>query len=115
MDELDDLRLRLRAFASDREWEVFHSPKNLAMALAAEGGELLEVFQWMTEAQSRALAPGAQSAAAEEMADVLLYLVRLADELGIDLIDAANRKLAKNAEKYPVDKARGNSRKSTEL
>ena len=113
--ELEDLRRRLRAFAAAREWEPFHSPKNLAMALAAEGGELLEVFQWLTEAQSRALPPAAQAAAAEEMADVLLYLVRLADELGIDLVDAANRKLAINAEKYPVDKARGTSRKSTEL
>ena len=115
MDELGDLRTRLRAFAAAREWERFHTPKNLVMALAAESGELLEVFQWMTEAQSRALAPAERAAAAEEMADVLLYLVRLADELGIDLVDAANRKLALNAEKYPVDKARGSSRKYTEL
>jgi NTP pyrophosphatase (non-canonical NTP hydrolase) len=115
MGELDDLRVRLRAFAAAREWEPFHSPKNLAMALAAEGGELLEVFQWMTEAQSRAPEPAERAAAAEEMADVLLYLIRLADELGVDLVAAANRKLAVNAEKYPVDKARGSRRKSTEL
>ena len=115
MNELDDLQGRLRAFAEEREWQAFHSPKNLAMALAAEGGELLEVFQWMTEAQSRALAPAERSAAAEEMADVLLYLLRLADVLDIDLIASANRKLALNAEKYPVDKARGSSRKYTKL
>ena len=115
MDELEHLRTRLREFATEREWGPYHSPKNLAMALAAESGELLEVFQWLTEAESRALAPAARAAAAEEMADVLLYLVRLADELGVDLVDAAKRKLAINAEKYPVDKARGSSRKYTEL
>jgi NTP pyrophosphatase (non-canonical NTP hydrolase) len=115
MRDLDDLRARLRDFAAEREWQAFHSPKNLAMALAAEGGELLEVFQWMTEAQSRAPEPAERAAAAEEMADVLLYLIRLADELGVDLLDAARRKLAINAAKYPVEKARGSRRKSTEL
>ncbi|HQU47701.1 MAG TPA: nucleotide pyrophosphohydrolase [Casimicrobiaceae bacterium] len=115
MNELDDLRAKLRAFATEREWERFHSPKNLAMALAAESGELLEVFQWLTEEQSRALDPAAQEAAAEEVADVLLYLVRLSDVLGIDLAAAAKRKLALNAVRYPVDKARGNRRKYTEL
>lgn len=115
MSDLDDLRARLRAFAAEREWETFHSPKNLAMALAAESGELLEVFQWLTEAQSRAPEPKAKAAAAEEIADVLLYLVRLADVLGIDLADAAARKLAVNAERYPVEKSRGNARKHDEL
>ena len=115
MTELEDLRERLRAFAAARDWGQFHSPKNLAMALSAEAGELLEVFQWLTEAQSRSLPPDAHAAASEEVADVLLYLIRLCDELGIDPIAAAQRKLVANAEKYPVDKARGNSRKHTEL
>ncbi len=113
--ELEALRRRLRAFAAERDWEQFHSPKNLAMALAAESGELLEVFQWLTEAQSRAPDAGVRAAAAEEMADVLLYLVRLADVMGVDLAEAAKAKLARNAEKYPADKARGSSRKYTEL
>jgi NTP pyrophosphatase (non-canonical NTP hydrolase) len=115
MTELESLRDELRAFAAARDWGQFHSPKNLAMALAAEAGELLEVFQWLTEAQSRSLPPDAQAAANEEVADVLLYLIRLCDELGIDPIAAAQRKLLANAAKYPVDKARGTSRKYTEL
>jgi dCTP diphosphatase len=115
MKELESLRDELRAFAAARDWGQFHSPKNLAMALSAEAGELLEVFQWLTEAQSRSLPPDAQAAAGEEVADVLLYLLRLCDELGIDPIEAARRKLVANAAKYPVDKARGTSRKYTEL
>jgi dCTP diphosphatase len=113
--DLESLRDQLRAFSAARDWDPFHSPKNLAMALAAESGELLEVFQWLTEAQSRSLDPVAQAAASEEIADVLLYLVRLSDTLGIDPIAAAQRKLLANAVKYPVDKARGNSKKYTEL
>lgn len=115
MTELDALRVRLAAFAAERDWGQFHSPKNLAMALAAESGELLEVFQWLTEEQSRALDPVAKHAAAEEMADMLLYLVRLADVSGVDLVTAANRKLALNAERYPVDKARGSNAKYDKL
>jgi NTP pyrophosphatase (non-canonical NTP hydrolase) len=115
MTELEGLREQLREFSAERDWEQFHSPKNLAMALAAEAGELLEVFQWLTEAQSRALEPGARAAASEEIADVLLYLVRLGDQLGVDPVAAAQRKLAENARKYPADKARGNARKYTEL
>ncbi|HUP28828.1 MAG TPA: nucleotide pyrophosphohydrolase [Usitatibacter sp.] len=113
--DLQRLRDELRAFAAARDWDQFHSPKNLAMALSAEAGELLEVFQWLTEAQSRALTPEARAAAGEEMADVLLYLVRLGDQLGIDPVAEAQRKLAANAEKYPVEKARGNAKKYTEL
>ena len=115
MTEIDRLREQLRAFAEARDWEKFHSPKNLAMALAAEAGELLEVFQWMTEPQSRDLPPDARARASEEIGDVLLYLVRLADTLGIDPIDAANRKIVTNAARYPADKARGSSKKYTEL
>ena len=115
MTDLEDVRDRLREFAAARDWEQFHSPKNLAMALAGEAGELLEIFQWLTEEQSRNLDPKAHAAAGEEIADVLLFLVRLADQLGVDPIAAAHRKLAVNAEKYPVEKARGTSKKYNEL
>jgi len=115
VNDLEHLRDQLREFAAARDWDQFHSPKNLAMALAAEAGELLEVFQWLTEAQSRSLDATAAAAASEEIADVLLYLIRLSDTLGIDLIAGAKRKLVANSEKYPVDKARGSSRKYTEL
>ena len=112
---LDDLREQLRKFAADRDWDQFHSPKNLAMALSAEAGELLEIFQWLSEAQSRELTPEQHAAAADEIADVLLYLVRLSDRLQIDPIAAASHKMLMNADKYPVDKSRGNSRKYTKL
>ena len=115
MTELEALREELRRFAAARDWDQFHSPKNLAMALSAEAAELLEIFQWLTEEQSRRLAPAAKAAAADEIADVLLYLIRLGDKLGIDPIAAAQRKMVANAEKYPPDKARGTARKYTEL
>jgi dCTP diphosphatase len=113
--EIASLREQLRAFAAARDWEQFHSPKNLAMALSAEAGELLEIFQWLSEDQSRRLTSEALAATSDEVADVLLYLIRLCDQLGIDPIVAANRKLVANAAKYPADKARGNSKKYTEL
>jgi len=113
--ELETLRDDLRKFSAARDWEQFHSPKNLAMALSAEAGELLEVFQWLTEEQSRNLEPKAMAAVGEEIADVLLYLVRLGDQLGVDPVAAAQRKLAENERKYPADKARGNALKHTEL
>ena len=115
MTDLERLRDQLREFAAARDWDQFNSPKNLAMALSVEAAELLEIFQWLTEEQSRQLSPRANAAAGDEIADVLLYLVRLSDKLGIDPIAAAERKLVANGEKYPVDKARGNSRKYTEL
>jgi dCTP diphosphatase len=115
MTELEGLREQLRNFSAARDWDQFHSPKNLAMALSVEAGELLEVFQWLTDEQSRRLVPAAQAAASEEIADVLLYLIRLGDQLGIDPVAAAQRKLVENAEKYPADKARGNAKKYTEL
>jgi dCTP diphosphatase len=115
LDELENLREQLRSFAAARDWDQFHSPKNLAMALMVEAGELLETFQWLTEEQSRHLAPEVLAAASDEVADVLLYLIRLSDQLGIDPVAAANRKLLANAAKYPVAKARGNSKKYTEL
>jgi dCTP diphosphatase len=113
--ELESLRERLRAFADARDWGQFHSPKNLSMALSAEAGELLEVFQWLTEEQSRGLAPAAREAASDEIADVLLYLIRLCDVLGVDPVAAANRKLVANESRYPADKARGTSRKYDQL
>ena len=115
MSGLDELRDELRKFAAARDWDQFHSPKNLSMALSAEAAELLEVFQWLTEEQSRNLQPDAKAAAAEEIADVLLYLIRIGDQLGIDPLAAAQRKLAANEKKYPAEKARGNAKKYTEL
>jgi dCTP diphosphatase len=112
---LEELRTRLAAFAAERDWEQFHSPKNLAMALAAEAGELLEHFQWLTEAESGALPAATHDEVALEIADVLLFLVRLADRLDIDPLEAAARKLELNARKYPVDKARGRATKYDRL
>ncbi|NGP54100.1 nucleotide pyrophosphohydrolase [Thioalkalivibrio sp. XN8] len=111
----EDLSRRLAAFAAERDWEQFHSPKNLAMALAAETGELLEHFQWLSEARSSELPPAELEAVALELADVQLYLVRLADRLGIDLVAAAHRKIGLNAAKYPADQARGHARKYDQL
>jgi NTP pyrophosphatase (non-canonical NTP hydrolase) len=108
---LDELAARLAEFARERDWDQFHAPKNLAMALAGEVGELLEHFQWLTEQQSANLPSEARDAVALEMADVLLYLVRLADKLGIDLGAAALRKIDLNAVKYPVDRCHGSARK----
>jgi len=110
-DSLIELRDALRAFAAERDWDQFHSPRNLATALAVETAELLEPFQWLTDEQVRALSPETQAAVEEELADVLLYLVRLADKLDVDLAAAARAKMRRNADKYPVDKARGSSRK----
>ncbi len=114
-DDLSSLKVALRRFASERDWDQFHSPKNLAIALSCEAAELLEIFQWMSEDSSRALSPDQIARVREEMADVLLYLIRLADKLNVDLLAGARDKLALNAQKYPIDKARGSSRKYTEL
>jgi NTP pyrophosphatase (non-canonical NTP hydrolase) len=112
---LDDLRTALRRFAAARDWQQFHTPKNLAMALAVESAELLELFQWLTPEQSARLDVRSKNAVAEEIADVLLYLTRLADVLGIDPIAAARRKIRVNARKYPVRQAKGNARKYNAL
>jgi len=114
MEDLDQLKKRLRDFAAARDWDQFHSPKNLSMALAAEAGELLEQFQWLTEEQSKNLTTEQRQAVEEEMADVLLYLLRLADKLQVDVLDAAKKKITKNELKYPADKVRGSSKKYTE-
>jgi len=101
--DLDSTAERLRAFARERDWEQYHSPKNLAMALAAEAGELLEIFQWRTATESapESWDPTTRDHVAEEVADVLIYLVRLADVSGIDLADAVDAKITRNAQRFP--------------
>jgi dCTP diphosphatase len=112
---MQDLTEKLRQFAAERDWEQFHSPKNLSMALAVEVAELMEHFQWLTEEQSRNLDQKTLAKVKEEIGDIHIYLVRLADQLDIDPILAAKEKLQKNAEKYPVEKAKGSAKKSTDL
>jgi dCTP diphosphatase len=110
---LDDLAHELRLFAAERDWEQFHTPKNLAISLAVEVGELLEHVQWGSDAEiaARLQSPDGRAPVAEELADVLIYLVRLADLAGIDLLDAARAKLAANAARYPAGEVRGSSAK----
>jgi dCTP diphosphatase len=105
------LRDKLRNFVAERDWDQYHSPKNLAMALSVEAAELVEHFQWLTEEQSRRLPPEKLGEVRDEMADVLVYLVRLADKLDVDLLAAAAQKIEKNALKYPADKVRGSMKK----
>ena len=113
-DRLNDLSRRLKAFARERNWEQFHSPKNLSMAMIAECAELVEHFQWLSEEQSQQLAADKQEEVALELADILIYLVRLGERLDIDLIDAANRKLAINEQRYPAEKVYGDARRADE-
>lgn len=113
-DSLDDLNSQLLAFARDRDWEQFHSPKNLSMALAGEAGELLEHFQWLSEAQSASLDAEKKDAVALELADILIYLIRLSERLDIDLVDAAYRKMAINQSRYPAERVRGDARRAEE-
>lgn len=115
MTDLESLRDQLRTFAAERDWDQFHSPKNLASALAVEAAELIEKFQWLTEAESQNLSLDALEGVRQEVADVLLYLIRISDKLGIDLIAAAQAKIVLNATKYPVDLSRGSSKKYDEL
>ena len=112
--DLQTLRDRLRQFAAERDWDRFHSPKNLAMALIAEAAELVEHFQWLTEAESGALPSEKLKEVEAELADVLLYVVRLADKLDVDLNRAAMDKIARNEVKYPVERVRGSAKKYTE-
>ncbi|MHB1511656.1 MAG: nucleotide pyrophosphohydrolase [Acidiferrobacter sp.] len=114
MSGFQDLTERLAQFAKERDWEQFHSPKNLAMALIVEAGELVEQLQWLREEESHALPEAQRQAVSEEAADVLLYLLRFCDRLGIDLEQAAWAKIEKNAAKYPADKVRGSARKYTD-
>ncbi|MFI7144091.1 nucleotide pyrophosphohydrolase [Nonomuraea sp. NPDC050022] len=115
MNELEPLAERQREFARARDWEQFHTPKNLAMALAGEAGELLAEFQWLTPDESADLDPEALARVRSELADVTLYLVRLADVLGVDLVAAANAKLDEGEQRYDADLYRGSARKAPPL
>ena len=114
-DSLKSLSARLARFAAERDWDQFHNPKNLAMAVAGEVGELVEHFQWLTFEEAQNLAPATREEVALEAADVLLFLLRLCDKLGIDLGAAAQRKLELNATRYPIAKARGRATKYDKL
>jgi NTP pyrophosphatase (non-canonical NTP hydrolase) len=114
MRDLRELKERVRDFVAERDWDRFHSPKNLTMALSVEASELVELFQWLTEEQSAAPDEKLRRRAAEELADVLWFLVRIADRLEIDLLEAAESKFARNAEKYPAGRVRGQARKYDE-
>lgn len=111
---LSQLAESLREFARERDWDQFHSPKNLAMALVAEAGELVELFQWLSEEQSATPDPARRQRVGEEMADMLIYLVRLADRLELDLEAAVHDKLKRNRDKYPASLVRGDARKYDE-
>ncbi|WP_245647112.1 nucleotide pyrophosphohydrolase [Microtetraspora niveoalba] len=113
--ELERLALRLREFARARDWEQFHTPKNLAMALAGEVGELVAEFQWLTPAESADLDPATLARVRGEIADVMAYLVRLADSLGVDLAEATNAKLDENERRYDVGRYRGSAEKAPPL
>lgn len=112
--QLEQLSRRLRRFAQERDWEQFHSPKNLSMALIAECAELVEHFQWLTEEQSHDLPDDKRVEVELEMADIQIYLLRLAERLGVDLLGAVERKIAINEHKYPADRVRGSAKKYTE-
>ena len=113
-DSLQDLRARINIFVTERDWAQFHTPKNLAMAMIVEAAELVEQFQWDTPQESQQLSAEKREAVAHELADTFVYLLRLAEVLNIDLIDAANEKIKLNALKYPVEKAKGSNAKYTE-
>ena len=110
---MEELIKKLREFAAERDWEQFHSPKNLSMALAVEVAEIIEHFQWLTQQESHNLDPAVLKKVREEIGDVQIYLARLADQLGISPLEAALEKLEINRQKYPPDKARGKATKST--
>ena len=109
MQSLEQIKIRLREFASERDWDQFHSPKNLSMALIVEAAELVEHFQWLTEDQSQTLPPEKLAEVEQEIADIQIYLIRLADKLGVDMEKAVNAKIELNAKKYPADKVRGSA------
>ncbi len=112
---MEELIQSIRDFARDRDWDKFHSPKNLAMALSVEVAEIVEHFQWLTQRQSDELDREKLEQIEAEIADVMIYLTRLADRLGIDPVAAAKEKMRLNEKKYPVEKAKGNAAKYTEL
>lgn len=109
--DISALQELLRRFAAERDWEQFHSPKNLAMALSVEAAEIVEIFQWLTETQSASPDAATRAAVAEEIADVQIYLARLADQLDINIPEAVDRKMSINIQKYPADQVRGSAAK----
>jgi len=113
-DSLNELKQKLEDFVAERDWAQFHSPKNLAMAMIVEAAELVEHFQWNTEAESHELSAEKREQVGHELADTFVYLLRISQVLNIDLIEAANNKIALNAIKYPVEKARGKNNKYTD-
>ncbi len=113
--ELENIKIKLREFAAERDWDQFHSPKNFSMAMIVECAELVEHFQWLTDEQSKQLSAETLDEVSLEMADILIYLIRLADKLDVDLIESVKRKMVLNAEKYPVDKAKGIATKYNKL
>jgi len=113
-DSLESLKVRLAKFAADRDWEQFHSPKNLSMALIAEAAELIEHFQWLTDEQSYALPDDKKQEVALELADILIYLIRVSDRLDINVVDAAWKKITINEDRFPIDKVRGDARRASE-
>jgi NTP pyrophosphatase (non-canonical NTP hydrolase) len=112
--DFEQIKKQVRQFVVERDWDQFHSPKNLSMALIVEAAEMVEHFQWLTEEQSCNLTPDKLAEVELELADIQIYLISLAEKLKLDLVAAAEKKLALNAQKYPVDKARGNSKKYNE-
>ena len=113
-DSLEDLRVRLAAFAAERDWDQFHSPKNLSMALIAECAELVEHFQWLSEEQSQQLEPKKLQAVTHELADIFIYLIRIADKLNVDLTEAANVKIEINEHRYLTERVRGSAKRAEE-
>ncbi|MEY3219107.1 MAG: hypothetical protein RIT27_464 [Pseudomonadota bacterium] len=113
-DSLENLNQKIAQFAKIRDWDQFHNPKNLAMALIGEAGELVEHFQWLTFEQSMQLSPEKRQAVSYELADILIYLLRMADRLEIDILQATQDKMAINEQRYPVEKVRGDARKANE-
>jgi dCTP diphosphatase len=111
MQSLEQIKIRLREFAAERDWDQFHSPKNLSMALIVEAAELVEHFQWLTEDQSQTLPAEKLAEVEQEIADIQIYLIRLADKLGVDMEKAVNAKIELNEKKYPADKVRGSAAK----
>mgnify|MGYP001043003786 CR=1 FL=1 len=114
MDAMETLRQRLESFARERDWEQFHSPKNLSMALIAEAAELVEHFQWLSEEQSEQLPADKLNAVRMELADIQIYLIRIADRLGVDLLKAAWEKTEINEQRYPAERVKGDARRAAE-
>jgi dCTP diphosphatase len=115
MEKLEKLKTQIQEFAKDRDWDQFHSPKNLSMALSVEAAEIVEHFQWLTEEQSEELSEEKLGLIENELADTFIYLIRLADKLDVDLFEVAQKKIEINKQKYPIGKAKGNAKKYTEL